>query len=290
MKAFAFEAIGTHWQIDLSEELSPERGEALLAQIHERISTFDRDYSRFRADSLIAQMSKRSGTYQLPADAEPMLDLYRDLYQATNGALTPLIGQVLVEAGYDAEYSLQSSVLHTPPAWEEVLEYKFPELVLKKPALLDVGAAGKGYLIDVVAEIIENFGIHSFCVDAGGDMLQRAEKAETLRVGLEHPGNFDQVIGVATITNQSLCGSAGNRRAWGTFHHIINPHTLQSPRDILAVWTIAKTTLLADAIATCLFLVPAKSLLPKYQFEYALVRSDYSIERSPGFPGEFFVA
>lgn len=290
MAELAFEAIGTHWQIDLPDSLTPEERQILSERIHERISIFDRDYSRFREDSLVTRMSKQAGTYQLPEDAEPLFSLYHDLYRATNGALTPLIGQVLVEAGYDAEYSLKPGELHTPPTWDEALEYQFPQLTLKKPALLDVGAAGKGYLIDIVASIVQDFGIHSFCIDAGGDLLQRSAKSESLRVGLEHPANLNQVIGVATIQNQSMCGSAGNRRTWGAFHHIINPHTLSSPRNILAVWTVAQATLLADALATCLFFVPAASLRPTYAFEYALVRSDYSMEHSPNFPAEFFVA
>jgi thiamine biosynthesis lipoprotein ApbE len=39
------------------------------------------------------------------------------------------------------------------------------------PVMLDFGAAGKGYLIDIVADILRQEQIESFCVDAGGDMI-----------------------------------------------------------------------------------------------------------------------
>ncbi len=287
---FDFEAIGTRWRIDIYQDLSPDKRGEILRAIQTRIDVFDRDYSRFRQDSLVAKMAHESGTYALPQDAEAMITLYQRLYMITKGAFTPLIGQLLVEAGYDPKYSLLPKELHTPPTWEDALEYDFPRLTLKRPALLDVGAIGKGYLIDIVGELLQTFGIQAFCVDAGGDILYRHPEHQPLKIGLEHPANFEQVIGVATLTGeQSLCGSAGNRRAWREFHHIMDPRTLASPKHISAVWTVASTTLLADAMSTCLFFVSPQTLLKYYAFDYLIVRPDYSVDHSPGFPAELFM-
>jgi len=284
--AFAFEAIGTHWKIDVFEELSAERKAALLAAIMARIEAFDRTYSRFRDDSTVMEMSKRAGTFELPEDAAPMLDVYRRLYDVTGGAFTPLIGQLMSDAGYDATYSLVAKPLSKPPAWDEMMVVEGRRVSTSRPVLLDFGAAGKGYLVDLVAEIVSSFGISAFCVDAGGDMICRG--SEPTRVGLENPLATDEAIGVATIANGSICGSAGNRRAWGEFHHTIDPRTLASPRHVLATWTIAPTALIADALATCLFLFPADDLKSVYTFEYVILFADGSVERSPGAPVELF--
>ena len=64
--SFRFEAIGTHWRIDLREVLTPLDSSLLLAAIMERIGVFDLAYSRFRGDSLVAEMSRKEGRYQLP--------------------------------------------------------------------------------------------------------------------------------------------------------------------------------------------------------------------------------
>lgn len=285
---FIFEGIGTHWQVDISDEISEAEKQILLHTIKERVAIYDRDYSRFRGDSLVTEMSKAAGEYILPADAKPLFDTYQKFYHLTNEAVTPLIGSVMEEAGYDAIYSLQPQALHSPPKWEDALEYAFPKLIIKKPVLLDIGAAGKGYLIDIVSDILRSSGIKSFCVDAGGDIFCENEKNESLRVGLENPNNVEQVIGVANIVNQSICGSAGNRRVWGEFHHIINPHTLQSPHDVVATWVVAPTTLLADILTTCLFFVPRNTLMGVENFEYVIMYADNSIEKSAHFPGEFF--
>ena len=286
MNSTKFEAIGTHWNIDIDGDASVD----VFARIRERIEIFESAYSRFRANSLVSKMSREAGTYQLPEDAKPMIDLYEKLYKITGGAFTPLIGSLLAEAGYDSAYSLTPKELHTPPKWDDVLDYHFPTLTLKKPAMLDFGSLGKGYAIDLVGEMLDQQGIHSYCVDAGGDMRYRNTEGKPLRIGLEDPGNAGKVIGVATIKNESLCGSAGNRRAWDKFHHIMDPRTLGSPRHLLTAWTVADSTLIADAMATCLFLVSPTDLLPHFDFEYLILRPDYTVEMSKGFPGEVFEA
>ncbi len=288
--SLAFEAIGTRWQIDIRETLADETKELLLRLVSDRIGVFDRHYSRFREDSLVAEMARRAEEFDLPADAKPMLDLYRRLYDLTNGAMTPLIGQLLSDAGYDAEYSLQPGRLKTPPRWEDALEYTYPKLRLRQPALLDFGALGKGYLIDLIGELLEARGVRSYCIDAGGDIRERDPSGAELRVGLEDPADASKAIGVAGIANRSICGSAGNRRAWSRFHHIMDPRTLESPRHLAAVWAVAGTTLLADAMATALYFTAPEALLPHFDFDYLLLFPDRSVRKSPGFPGEIFTA
>ncbi len=287
MTQFNFEAIGTTWKIDAYRDVPEAEKANLLSSIMARIDDFDKAYSRFRADSLVTKMSKETGAFLLPRDAGPMLSLYHDLYICTGGLVTPLIGNLISDAGYDAKYSLITKKgLSSPPAWDETLEYKDLVLTVKKPVLLDFGAAGKGYLVDLVAQVLEANGVSEYCVDAGGDILHKGEKP--IRVGLEDPEDKNKVVGICLLENASICGSAGNRRTWGDFTHIINPKTLNSPKEILAVWVKAKTALLADALATCLFFVSPSTLMDAYGFEYVLVRSDRSVEKSTGFPGEVF--
>lgn len=286
---FTFEAIGTTWNIDVPADVPS----GLEQEIRKRIDEFDRAYSRFRDDSLVMEISRQAGEYRLPDDALPMMALYKELYQATGGLVTPLVGQVLVDAGYDASYSLKPKpIIAKARRWEDVMEYNHPILRVKEPALLDFGALGKGYLIDIVADLIRMHGIESYTVDAGGDIAHRSSatgQGGILRVGLEDPGDAKKAVGVANIGNQSMCGSAGNRRAWDKFHHIINPETVESPHHILGLWTVADTTLLADGLSTALFFVGPEKLM-KYRFECAVVFADRSAVLSKGFPGNFFTA
>lgn len=285
-RRLTFDAIGTSWQIQFFQEVSANVREALEKKVLARIEAFDHAYSRFRSDSLVTKMAQQAGSYTLPSDAEPMLRLYQDLYQLTDGAFTPLIGRVLVDAGYDADYSLTSKSLCPPPTWDAALDYAPPTLTIKQPCLLDFGAAGKGYLVDIVAELIANEGVTHFCVDAGGDIFVRGEP---IRVALEDPRDSTMAVGLATISNQSICGSAGNRRAWGQFHHTINPKTLSSPKEPLAIWTFASSALLADALSTCLALVSPNTLASAYKFDWTMMYTNGQVLASEHAPVQLFI-
>lgn len=284
---FTFKAIGTAWVIDVPADLLNEK--EVLDSIQNHISVFDKAYSRFRSDSIVSKMAEKSGVYKLPQDALPMISLYKEMYDLTDGLMTPLVGSVLVDAGYDSEYSLRPKErIEKALEWSETIEYNFPEIEIKKPAVLDFGAMGKGYLIDLVGEVLESFKIFEYMINAGGDIRYRNLETKKLRVGLENPENENEVLGVVEISNKSICGSAGNRRAWGKYHHIINPKTTESPRHILGLWVVAESTILADALATALFFVSPEKLQEKYKFEYVIISADHSVYASENFPGSFF--
>jgi len=114
------------------------------------------------------------------------------------------------------------------------MTYKHPRLTVYTPVLLDVGAAGKGYLVDIIGELLEEQGTIAYCIDAGGDILRKSMGNDTIRIGLEHPSDATQAIGVVELGNGSICGSAGNRRTWAGLHHIMDPQTTKPVRTIIA--------------------------------------------------------
>jgi thiamine biosynthesis lipoprotein len=285
---FRFEAIGTLWHITIEQPMPAEAAEKLFAAIQRRIETFDKTYSRFRTDSTIAAISVKAGSFSLPSDASPLIELYEKLYRITGGVITPLIGGALSDAGYDATYRLSPTEIRATPRWEETISFSNGVLTTSAPVILDFGAAGKGYLADLIGAVIEEVGVSEYCIDAGGDFVCHSQLGKVYEIGLEHPTNPQQAIGIAKINNQSICGSATNRRQWGDFNHLLHPETNTSPRGIIAAWAIAQNGLLADGISAALFFTPADILAKHFDFEYALVYSDFSLEKSRHFPGKFF--
>jgi thiamine biosynthesis lipoprotein len=101
-----------------------------------------------------------------------------------------------------------------------------------------------------------------------------------MSIGLEDPRDTTKLIGVATITNESICGSALHRRSWGDWNHVINPVTSRSVKDVLATWAIAANTMKADGLATALFFVPPEKLGHLADFRYCVFYSDGSVRFS----------
>ena len=255
-------------------------------QISTRIETYDITYSRFRRDSLVWQL-RTPGTYTFTKDIVPMMELYKTLYEVTAGRMTPLIGSMMEQAGYDADYSLHPKTLTDIPPFEALGWDGHVTLRPSEPVVLDVGAMGKGYLVDIVANILDVNKVHEYTIDASGDIQQKGERPET--IGLEHPLDTTKVIGTITLHNQSVCASAISRRAWQGLHHIFDPKTKEPTVSRSATWVVADTTMLADALATALFFVPADVLSRQFTFEYVAMNMDGSVDSSHGLNGELFI-
>ena len=277
--SWQFEAIGTQWLIETEKPL----GE-LKNIITARIDSYDKTYSRFREDSLVGKIASKKGEYHFPADAEKLVDFYNYLYDLTDGAVSPLVGNVLVAAGYDREYSLRPGTVTAAPKWDETMKWNGSQVMMKRPAVLDFGAAGKGYLVDLLGEILERHGFDSYVIDASGDIRIRGIEQT---VGLENPHDPTRVIGAVQLNDMSLCASATNRRTWGEWHHVIDPRTAEPVNKVVATWVIAPTTIEADGLTTALFFVPGERIGKNKH--YVRLMSDGTIEHSPDFMGQLFV-
>lgn len=279
----SFDALGTQWTIETTVELS----KTLIDRIHWRIELFDATYSRFRADSLVTNIAAHGGNFTFPADADELFNFYRTLYDATAGKVTPLIGEVLERAGYDAAYSFQPKAQQPPPKWDDVMTWHDPILTTTQPVVLDMGAAGKGYLVDIVCALLDNDGVDDYVVDASGDLRHKGSGHN--KVGLEDPRDPNKIIGVIDVQNKSLCASASNRRAWGSgLHHIFDPDTSTPTNEITATWVMSNTALLADGIATALFFTDPRVLRKSFDFEYVRMHTNGAIDYSPAFEGKLY--
>ena len=279
-----FDAIGTHWRIETAAPLD----ESARALVDSTVAGFDREWSRFRTDSLVAELAAGAGTVPAPADASEMLDAFAALDRATDGAVNPLVGASLEARGYDAGYGFVDRGARAAPAeWRQLLFWTEGVLRLAQPALIDVGALGKGRLVDRILQVLQPRIDGPLVIDASGDLVVRGGSE---RIALEHPYDSRRAIGVVEVADAALCASAINRRAWGDgLHHVLDARTGEPVRTIAATWAIAETAMRADAIATALFFDGGPELAHEWAVEWVRMTTDGRVEWSPGSTAELFV-
>ncbi|MDK8636214.1 FAD:protein FMN transferase, partial [Bifidobacterium sp. UMB6791A] len=222
-------------------------------RVEQRIRDFVEEYesvlSRFRADSLVSRMAraKRGGEFEFPTWAQPLFALYSEFYAATHGAFDACIGADLLALGYNnsVHFIPQSAAglgknensssdswsnyrRALPITWADISQGGgSTTLCINQPVQLDFGAAGKGYFVDLVTQIIKeelsgdspaNSDLPSDCdflVNAGGDMRACFSKENNqIKVALENPFDTTQAVGVASIASGALCASSAARRRW----------------------------------------------------------------------------
>lgn len=278
-----FAAIGTQWSIETPVVISDE----VKVLVTDTFDQFDKTYSRFRDDSLVMTVAQQPGTYTFPDTSIEFIAIYQKLYAATDGAVTPLVGDALVSMGYDKDYTLQPKDIPAVPRWGDGIEWQGPILTTRRPVTLDFGAVGKGYLVDIIAGTLESNGIDTYTIDASGDVRHHGPTPQV--IGLENPHDTTRVIGTMTIQNASLCASATNRRRWANgLHHVIDGRTSKPTNEIVATWVAAASTAVADGIATALFFVDAERLR-EWDFQFVRLYANGKIEHSEDFVGELFI-
>jgi thiamine biosynthesis lipoprotein len=217
-----------------------------------------------------------------------MLRTYRELNRATGGKINPCIGFTISDVGYDATYSFEEKVhiRKTPQFHDAITIEDDTHITIHEKVLLDLGALGKGYIIDTLFEFLRSEGLTHFLVDGSGD-IRYTSLDHPITCGLENPFDTTQVIGTFTMTEGALCASATNRRRWGNDkHHYIDPRTGESPKDIVSTWVFAQNATIADGLASALFFV-APEALSQWEFEYAIVNNQQQLKNSAGF-AQFF--
>lgn len=276
------DAIGTRWSIDTPAPLDA----TVVAAIRDRIDAYDRAWSRFRPDATIAPLAQAPGEVRMPQESAELAALYRTLHDVTEGAVTPLVGASLERLGYRADGVVDTGLApEAPPTWDAVLRWEGTTIRATAPLVLDVGAAGKGQLVDLVGDVLDAHGVHDRVVDASGDLRHAGsgDQGRATRVALEDPRVLGHAIGVVEVAGEAFCASAGNRRRWAGRHHIVDGRTGAPADEVIGTWVVAERAMVADAIATALSFAPVGLLARHWSFEHARMYASGQVEATGRF-------
>lgn len=128
---------------------------------------------------------------------------------------------------------------------------------------LDLGGIAKGYVTELVGRYLEENDIHSYIINAGGNvMVGKAYNKDTFLVGITSPDNKDDMFTKVKVNNLSIVTSGSYQRYCTldgiNYNHIINPITKYPSNYMKSVTVVGKSSILADIYSTYLFLLPVE--------------------------------
>ena len=260
---FTFEAIGTHFWIEIFDDVTEAELETTKGRLELLSSEFNQKYSRFKNDSYVGILNRERVLKDPNEECCALLAYGKELYVRSSGTFNILSGHILEARGYNANYTFTASddvdALETANPLTD-LSISETEITLVK-GNVDLGGYGKGWLIDKLADDLKTQGIKHFLVNGGGDMYATSDSSgEAVTIYLEHPTEAGKYLIETTLLNQGFAASSPFKRQWKSgvkvYDHVVT--TGETPQ--LATFIKAATATDADAFATVAMLAPEATL------------------------------
>jgi len=237
--------------------------------------------SRFDESSELSQLNK---TIRIPFVCSSILfeairiaDFY---YTGTKGIFNPYLGGTLIDLGYDRSFE---EIEACPDSDEQLPSYKpdsrpltidagMKSVTLKQSIQIDLGGIAKGWTAQCIAELLQDEGIRTGAISAGGDICVWGLEHRQHFVKIDHPLRPGETIAsIALQRDAGIATSSIVKRHWNTIsgkrrHHIIDPRTgMPSNSNLIQTSVIAPTLTEAEALAKCLLILGWEEGLKKFE-------------------------
>jgi FAD:protein FMN transferase len=212
---FSHEAMNTVFEVHAAH--ADRRYAAQAAQaVFDLVDRLENELSRFRANSDITRVNHLAAgdSTRVGAPAMECLTIARHMYDLTGGAFDIAIGTGLPSLELDAD--------------------SFVVKATTDGVRVDLGGIGKGYAVDLAAELLLEWGLDRALVHGGFSSLLALEPPGSCagwQLTLSDPGAPSRVL--ARLDARQVAFSASGVRKGD---HIIDPRTGMPVRGRLAAW------------------------------------------------------
>ena len=255
-----------------------------VSLIHERFMYYHQQfdgYTEYEGIHNVYTINKYAGIEPVSVSEElfALIEKSKELYAQTGGKVNIAMGSVLqVWENYRQLATKEPDNAKLPSTKELgmaaqymdinriVLDHANHTVYLADSFMsIHVGAVAKGYACELVKKYLLENGYDSFVISAGGNVVtagQDRENEQGWSVGIQNPDTqtTTDIIDTVYVKDKSVV-TAGSYQRYFTvdgnrYHHIIDPATLMPTTYYDSVTVICKDSMLADFMATTLFILP----------------------------------
>jgi FAD:protein FMN transferase len=228
---FNHAAMATHFQARIAGEERTYAAQAAQSAF-DLVDSIESRLSRFRIDSDIARIAdlEPGEKMRLSEPAFACLQIAKRMDEATHGAFCPTPGALKAQASL--------------PQWS-LLRDQLSILCISGRLEFDLGAIGKGFALDRMAELLRQWDCPSFLLVAGGSSILAGDPPP------DTPGwscglGEDSASQRFFLTHASLSGSGVAVKG----AHILDPRTGAPALRLNRAWVLADTASESDALST----------------------------------------
>lgn len=215
VRRFAHEAMATVYEVYAVHADRQYAAQAAHASF-DLVDRLERELSRFLPNSDVTRINHLAAgesTRVTPSTLECLV-IARHIFDLTGGAFDVSIGTGMPSLEFDAEESVVRATADG--------------------VRVDLGGIGKGYAVDLMAELLEDWGLHAALVHGGFSSVLALEPPGTdagWPLTLSDPGEPSTVLERLSV-RQTALGASGVRKR----DHIVDPHTGRPVSGRRAAW------------------------------------------------------
>lgn len=261
--------MGTRVHVELWHA-DPEAGQAALDAAMAEMRRVDAAFSPYRDNSELSVLNRDAGQGAVPVSDEMLLLLDRSaaMSRRTGGAFDVTYASVGRFYDYRAgvtpdDDQLSAAVAAIDYRYVEVdrvaqaVRYRHPEVYV------DLGGIAKGHAVDRAIELLVAAGIDQAMVAAGGDSrIVGDRRGQPWTVGVQHPRDPTEMAVLLPLTDTAVSTSGDYERYFERdgirYHHILDPTTGDSARELRSVTILGPETTFTDALSTSVFVMGAE--------------------------------
>lgn len=266
--AYEFWSMGGTVKLLLDVDAATEARNA-FQEVEQCFREMEARLTRFDSSSELSQLN-RQRSMQVSTEFLNVLTTAIDYAKKTSGLFDPTLGEALQAVGYSHSFEqVVTTAFHTADVssgtairgrWMDIeIDSETNTVTLPEGASLDFGGIGKGYTLNLAAEILAEYG--PALVDGSGDIVAvgAPRGMEGWPVTILTPRGASRDIGrhaaFIWLRDAALATSGVDHKQWsfnGTLvHHIIDPET-SAPAivDFQTITVYAPNIVDADVYAT----------------------------------------
>lgn len=266
MHRSTFQAMNTIFELTIINDDQDYAKQAAWAA-YDELQRIENMLSSFISHSEISRLNRLEANTPTIVDLDVLecLTIALEVYEETNHAFDITIG-TLFKCLLDKDKTLRTPTdeelkfakAHTGSNLIKLSQDDFTVELLASPVKIDLGAIGKGFALDKMADLLRQWSIDSAMLSAGGSTVLAMDPPKG------HKG-FPVTVNSQTDPEKlyyrlELANIAFSSSGLIDAPHIIDPRTAKTVSSKLSSWASAKTAAKADAISTALIVMSPKEI------------------------------
>ncbi|SHN56890.1 FAD:protein FMN transferase [Desulfovibrio litoralis] len=229
-------------------------------------------FNRHSSSSVIGTLNAQGKIKDIPVELSEVLTNAQKITLSSNEMFNPTIEPLLryyeTHKTNSAKLNVSSSEIKELRELADLNSVKINASGIsfaKQGMGITLDGIAKGYITDMAAKVLEKNQVHDYMINAGGDIKVSGTNidSQSWNIGIANPYQKGQSVETIRLNQGAIASSGGSENFFDSSkqnNHLINPYTGKSP-NIASVSVVAPNTMLADALATTIALLPTSSAI-----------------------------